>query len=82
MTIELAIFIVSLVFISTSLIAKATERRQDVLYGPYIEGREVRRPFDGVMSPLERVIGGLRPNAARLSWKMRNVSSMASAIIG
>ena len=81
MTIEISAFIVSVVFIATSVIAKGLERRQDVLYGPYIEGRQAR-PFDGVMDLLEQAGSALRPNAAHLTWKMRNVSSLASAIIG
>jgi hypothetical protein len=82
MTIELSAFIVSIVFIATSLIAKALERRQDVLYGPYIEGRQARLPFDGARGLLTQAGGALRPSAAQLTWKMRNVSSLASAIIG
>ena len=81
MTIELSAFIVSVVFIATSLVGKGLERRQDVLYGPYIEGREGRRPFDAVTDPLAQVISQLRPNAAQISWKLRNVSSLAAAII-
>jgi hypothetical protein len=82
MTIEMSAFIVSVVFIAASVIANALERRQDVLYGPYIEGRQARPPFDGVMDLLEQAGSALRPNAAQLTWKMRNVSSLASAIIG
>jgi len=82
MTIEISAFIVSVVFIATSLIGKGLERRQDVLYGPYIEGRRARPPFEGIMDLLARAGSALRPNAAQLTWKMRNVSSLASAIIG
>ena len=82
MTIQISAFIVSVVFIATSLIAKALERRQDVLHGPYIEGRQTRRPFDGVAGLLRQAGGILQANAAQLTWKMRNVSSLASAIIG
>ena len=82
MTIEISAFIVSVVFIATSLVAKGLERRQDVLYGPYIEGRQARRPLEAMTDPLAQVISGLRPNAAQLTWKMRNVSCLASAIIG
>jgi len=82
MTIEISAFIVSVVFIATSLIAKGLERRQDVLYGPYIEGRQARRSLEAMTDPLAQVISGLRPNAAQLTWKMRNVSCLASAIIG
>jgi len=31
--------------------------------------------------PLAQVISRLRPNAAQISWKLRNVSSLAAAII-
>ena len=82
MTIEISSFIVSVVFVTTSLIAKGLERRQDVLHGPYIEGRQARPPFEGAMDLLERAGSALRPHAAQLTWKMRNVSSLASAIIG
>jgi hypothetical protein len=81
MTIEFSAFIVSVVFIATSLIGKGLERRQDVLYGPYIEGRAEPRPFEAVTDPLAQVISRLRPNAARISWKLHNVSSLAAAII-
>jgi|tagenome__1003787_1003787.scaffolds.fasta_scaffold19678275_1 hypothetical protein len=82
MTIEISAFIVSVVFVATSLIAKALERRQDVLYGPYIEGQNARRPFEGVVDLLEQAGRALRPPVALLTWKMRNASSLASAIIG
>ena len=82
MTIEISAFIVSVVFIATSLIGKGLERRQDVLYGPYIEGRRARPPFEAIMDLLARAGSALRPNAAQLTWRMRNVSSLASAIIG
>jgi len=82
MTIEFSAFIISVVFIATSLIARVLERRRDVLYGPYIEGRLPQRPLDAMADPLAKVISSLRPNAAQLTWKMRNVSFLASAIIG
>ena len=67
MTIEIGAFIVSVVFIATSLIGKGVERRRDVLYGPYIEGREARGPFEAVTDPLAQVISRLRPNPAQFS---------------
>ena len=82
MTIEISVFIVSVVFVVTSLVAKALERRHDVLYGPYIEGRHARPPFEGAVDLLAQAASALRPRAARFSWKMRNVSSLAAAIIG
>jgi hypothetical protein len=81
MTIEFSAFIVSVVFIATSLIGKGLERRQDVLYGPYIEGRAEPRPLVAVSDPLAQLISRLRPNAAQISWRLRNVSSLAAAII-
>jgi hypothetical protein len=82
MTIEISAFIVSIVFVATSLVTKGLERRQDVLYGPYIEGRPARPPFQRVVELLAQAVSSLRPNAVQLTWKMRNVSSLASAIIG
>ncbi len=80
MTIEI-IALIGFVFIATSLIAKALERHRDVLHGPYIEGREVKRPLESIMSLHERAISGLRHSAAQLGWKARNISCFASAII-
>jgi len=82
MTIEISAFIVSVVFVATSLVAKGLERRQDVLYGPYIEGRQTRPLLEGAMDLFVQAGNALRPRATRLSWRMRNVSSLASAIIG
>jgi hypothetical protein len=82
MTIELVALIGFVAFIVTSLIAKAVERRRDVLYGPYVEGRQVWRPFDSVMHLCTQLRGKLRPSLAQFGWKMRNVSCFASAIIG
>ncbi len=82
MTIEIIALIGFAAFVATSLIAKTMKRRHDVLYGPYIEGRQAQRRFDGAMHLCARAIGVLRPGAAQLGWKMRNVSCFASAIIG
>lgn len=82
MTIEIIALIGFAAFIATSLIAQVVERRRDVLYGPYIEGRRVQRRSDSAMHRLAQTIGVLRPSAAQLGWKMRNVSCFASAIIG
>ncbi len=82
MTIELIAFLGS-VFIATVLVAKLHERRQDVLHGPYIQGREAQDPFKAAADRLEQAIESsrLRPSFARLGWKVRNVSYFASAII-
>lgn len=82
MTNEIIAMIGFAAFIATSRIAKAIERRRDVLYGPYIEGRQVQRRFGRAMHLLTQTIGALRPSVAQLGWKMRNVSCFASAIIG
>jgi hypothetical protein len=77
------IAIPGLVFIAAALIAKFDQRRQDVLHGPYIEGRDGRHPFKGVTEWLAQAIysSELRQSFAYLAWKVRNVSTFASAII-
>ena len=84
MTIEIAIAYVASVFSATALIAIFHERRCDVLHGPYIEGRFARRPFGSVVDTLERAIplSDLREFVALLGWKVRNLSCLASAIVG
>jgi hypothetical protein len=80
MTIEIIAF-PGFALIATAVIAKLYERRRDVLHGPYIEGRDVPHPFDGVMDWLAIETNNLRQSFARLGWKVRNVSYFASAII-
>ena len=82
MTIETIAFL-GFVFIVTSLIAKVYERRQDVLYGPYIRGRRPRHPSQDAVRLAARAIrtSGLPQHFAQISWKVRHVSSFASAII-
>ena len=67
----------------TALIAKAYERRQDVLYGPYIQGRNPQPPFEIAMARLAQAIetSGLRRHFAHIGWKFRGLSCFASAII-
>jgi hypothetical protein len=81
-TIEIIAFL-GLVFTLTTLIAKAYERRQDVLYGPYIQGRNSQRPFETAIARLAQAIktSGLQRHFAHVSWKFRDVSCFASAII-
>jgi hypothetical protein len=71
------------VFIAATLIAKLHQRRQDVLHGPYIEGRDAGHPLKTVMEWLAQAIysSELRQSFAYLGWKARNVSYFASAII-
>jgi hypothetical protein len=78
MTIEIVAFL-GFVFIATSLIAKAYERRQDVLYGPYIQGRDRQDPVEIALARFRA--SGLRQAIENVSWKARNVSCFASAII-
>ena len=82
MTIEIIAFL-GFVFTATALSTKAYERRQDVLYGPYIQGQNRRHHFQGAKRLVARAIrtSGLPQAFARISWKARNVSCLASAII-
>lgn len=82
MTIEIIAFL-GFVFTLTSLIAKAYERRQDVLYGPYIQGRNPQHPFEPAIARLAQACEttDLQRHFAQIGWKFRNVSCFASAII-
>jgi hypothetical protein len=82
MTIEI-IACLGLVFSAASLIAKAYERRQDVLYGPYIQGRRRLHPFKIARRLCAQAIrtSGLQQAFERINWKARDVSCLASAII-
>ena len=77
------IAIPELVFIAAALLAKLDQRRQDVLHGPYIEGRDARHPLNGVTEWLAQAIHSseLRQSFAYVGWKFGNVSTFASAII-
>jgi hypothetical protein len=81
MTIEIIIF-PGLVFLAVTLAAKLIERRNDVLYGPYIAGR--RHPFEDLRNQLEEVAAsiGLQRSFGRFALKLGTVSLFASAIIG
>ena len=78
MTIEIIAFL-GFVFTATAVVAKLYERRQDVLYGPYIQGRNPQHPI----ACLARAIAatGLPQYWGRIGWKVRHVSYLASAII-
>jgi hypothetical protein len=81
MTIEILIY-PGLFFLAVALIAKLIERRRDVLYGPYIEGRktvlgELRDRCDAVTGAI-----GVRREYGRLAVKLTPVSIFASAVIG
>jgi hypothetical protein len=81
MTIEILVY-PGLVFLAVALIAKLIERRNDVLYGPYIQGRKstranMRDRLDAVMASI-----GLRRDYGRMTVKFAAMSIFASAIIG
>ena len=81
MTIEIIVF-PGLVFLAATLAAKLYERRGDVLYGPYIQGRT--RPFADLRDQLEVAVAstGLQQSFGRFAFKVGTVSYFASAIIG
>jgi hypothetical protein len=81
MTIEIMVF-PGLVFLAATLAAKLYERRNDVLYGPYIQGR--KRPFADLWDQLEEAAAssGLQQSFGRFAFKVGTVSYFASAIIG
>ena len=81
MTIEILIC-PALVFLAATMIARLIERRRDVLYGPYIQGRktalaQLRDQFDAVMAAI-----GVRREFGRVAVKFASISIFASAIIG
>jgi hypothetical protein len=81
MTIEIIVF-PGLVFLAVTLGAKLIERRNDVLYGPYIAGR--RPAFAHLRDQLGDAAAsiGLRRGFGRFALKLGTVSYFASAIIG
>ncbi len=81
MTIEILIY-PGLFFLAVALIVKLIERRRDVLYGPYIEGRktvlgELRDRCNAVTGAI-----GVSREYGRLAVKLTPVSIFASAVIG
>ena len=81
MTVEIIVF-PGLVFLAATLAAKLCERRSDVLYGPYIQGR--KRPFANLRDQLEKAVAssGLPQGFERFTFKVGTVSHFASAIMG
>ena len=72
----------ALVFLAVTLAVKLIERRNDVLYGPYIQGRKsmssnVRDQIETAMAAI-----GLRQVFGRFALKLASASIFASAIIG
>lgn len=81
MTIEI-IAIPGLVFLAATMVAKLFELQNDVLYGPYIEGRkhflaDIRHALAEIFLPM-----GLRQGTGRFALKLGTVGFFASAIIG
>jgi hypothetical protein len=75
MTIETIAFLVA-VFAATAATAVAYERRMDVLYGPYVEGRASGRAglsTDRLWKPVHSAID-------RLRWRARNIVYLTSLI--
>lgn len=81
MTIEIIVF-PGLVFLAVTLAAKLIERRNDVLYGPYITGR--RPALANLRDQLEDAVAsiGLQRSFGRFALKLGTVGYFASAIIG
>jgi hypothetical protein len=75
MTIETIAFL-GFVFAATTLAAMAYERRMDVLYGPYLEGRAGRR----VRLSTQRFWKPMQSAIDRFRWKVRGMVYLASVI--
>jgi hypothetical protein len=74
MTIEMIIIFLGIVFATATLAAMAYERRMDVLYGPYLQGRTKRRvDISAFLVPVQSA-------ADRLRWKSRGMIYVASVI--
>jgi hypothetical protein len=67
--------LVGLTFIAATFVATAYERRQDVLYGPYIYGRA--RTFDLLLSI---TMPAITDGFSSLRWRARDVMYLTSVI--
>jgi hypothetical protein len=69
------ITVLGFVFAATTLAAIAYERRMDVLYGPYLEGRANRMDFSAgqFWKPINSAVDHFR-------WKARNMLYLTSVI--
>ena len=81
MTIEIHVY-PTLAFLAVGMTAKFIERERDVLYGPYIWGRQTA--FDAFSEELDAymVALGLKREYGRFAVKFASLSIFASAIIG
>jgi hypothetical protein len=59
MNIEIAV-VIGAMFVAGALGRLAYERRMDVLYGPYIEGRSTERVLPMIPKPLQPIADRLR----------------------
>ncbi len=81
MTIEILIY-PALVFLAVTMIARQIERRRDVLYGPYIQGRKtVAAELREQLGAVTAAIRGRR-DYGRTAATFASFSVLASAIIG
>ena len=80
MTFEI-IAIPGLVFLVATMVAKLFELRNDVLYGPYIEGRTDPSDFRDELAEFLALVR-LRQDIGRFALKVGTLGSFASAIIG
>ena len=67
--------IAGFVFAATALGVLVYERRTDVLYGPYIEGRAQPRRVAAIRDPARAFVDTL---IERLNWQARHVIYLAS----
>jgi hypothetical protein len=81
MTIEI-IAIPGLVFLAATMVVKLFELQNDVLYGPFIEGRRHSLADIGHELAESLLPMGLRRGAGRFVLKLGTVGFFASAIIG
>ena len=81
MTIEILVY-PTLAFLAVGMTAKLIERERDVLYGPYIWGRQTA--IDAFSEELDAymVALGLKREYGRFAVKFASLSIFASAIIG
>jgi hypothetical protein len=81
MTIEILVY-PTFAFLAVAMTAKLIERQRDVLYGPYIWGRQTA--FDAFSEELDAymVALGLKREYSRFAVKFASLSIFASAIIG
>jgi hypothetical protein len=72
----------SLAFLAAMMTVTLIERRRDVLYGPYIQGRKTA--FAAFRDELDAFLAviGLGRGYGRMTVKFAGVSILASAIIG